>query len=212
MKKEIIILKSGDRYRIEIYDENRKLITESPVATAYKYSEATQCVSVGSMDKDDNYEGIWNYSYKDPVANSVAVVFHSHFEAHYYPQTILEATEPPTSKPLKRYWLFMAANYYPIGGMKDFAGAFDSVEAALEYAYSVPKINYDIVQDHIHVVDTETATIVACEGLRKLENYTGYEDSDKYFKEDGTLIAPIPLNEFSYVLTELNKQQYENED
>ena len=37
---------------------------------------------------------------------------------------------------MKRYLLFSGHDYYPIGGMGDFAGDFDTLEAAIESANS----------------------------------------------------------------------------
>lgn len=34
---------------------------------------------------------------------------------------------------MKRYAVFIFAQYYPIGGMKDYKASFDSVEAAKDY-------------------------------------------------------------------------------
>lgn len=47
---------------------------------------------------------------------------------------------------MKRYLLFQGSKYYPSGGMRDFAGDYDTVEEALEARGR---------EDWYHIYDTE---------------------------------------------------------
>jgi hypothetical protein len=55
---------------------------------------------------------------------------------------------------MKRYWLFCGNHYYPLGGLQDFKGDFDSVEAAyVHFAMLEEK------PDWAQILDTETRQI-----------------------------------------------------
>ena len=59
---------------------------------------------------------------------------------------------------MKRYLLFSGRDYYPRGGWRDFQGAYEFVGLACA---GVPKLpSYD-AHEWAHVVDTETAVVVA---------------------------------------------------
>lgn len=51
---------------------------------------------------------------------------------------------------MKRYLLFCLDTYYPLGGVKDFVGDFESVEEAKQAAHS----------EHAEILDTETRMVM----------------------------------------------------
>ena len=57
---------------------------------------------------------------------------------------------------MRRYLLFCGDNYYPMGGMKDFVGSFDSIEK-FEYYMEVQRSS---APDWYQLFDTKTETIV----------------------------------------------------
>lgn len=59
---------------------------------------------------------------------------------------------------MKRYWLFYYNDDYPIGGMDDFEGSFDTLEEAIER--SKEKVA-NITGSCYHVFDSQTYEIVA---------------------------------------------------
>lgn len=56
---------------------------------------------------------------------------------------------------MKRFMLFIFQNYYPDGGMNDFKGSFDTLEAA---RFMETELNDAWSQSHIY--DTVTGRIV----------------------------------------------------
>lgn len=55
---------------------------------------------------------------------------------------------------MKRYLLFYGPQYYPLGGWKDFAGSFDSIEEALR------RVVWEVAAvDWCQVVDTSTQSL-----------------------------------------------------
>ena len=57
---------------------------------------------------------------------------------------------------MKRYILFRFRNFYPIGGMNDVEGRYDTLEEAKEYVEEC-KENDDWGENY-HVLDTVTRT------------------------------------------------------
>ena len=62
-----------------------------------------------------------------------------------------------------RYWAFMGDAYYPLGGMEDFVGDFNSLEEAIQFIAQKAKAeNYRGTMDAYwcfawaHIWDTET--------------------------------------------------------
>ena len=53
---------------------------------------------------------------------------------------------------MKRYWLFAGEEYYPLGGMKDFRGSFETDEAAMS---ALTKSC-----DWWHILDSHTGKVV----------------------------------------------------
>jgi hypothetical protein len=69
----------------------------------------------------------------------------------------------PDLPPMKRFWLFAGDNFYPYGGMEDFAGDFDTAEAAAAAgAAGLAKRAHEPGSiDWFHVLDTERREVVA---------------------------------------------------
>lgn len=58
---------------------------------------------------------------------------------------------------MKRFLVFSGCHYYPRGGMKDFQGDFDTIEAAKDYIIlAIDKDNKEWVQ----IYDTQTRGII----------------------------------------------------
>lgn len=62
---------------------------------------------------------------------------------------------------MKRFLLFVYPDYYPSGGMCDFAGDFDTLEAALKYLAD----SKDSGAENYHIWDSEKRCI--CESNLK---------------------------------------------
>lgn len=74
---------------------------------------------------------------------------------------------------MKRFLLFSGDLYYPLGGIKDFKGSFDTKEEALDWIAKYPAEWY-------HIYDTEEQKVVV--GVRDEED----EDlEDDYFYPRG---------------------------
>jgi hypothetical protein len=65
---------------------------------------------------------------------------------------------------MKRYFAFYHANYYPLGGMKDFIGDFSSIQEALAYIekYAIEEDNNDKKWDNAsaHIWDSQSKMLV----------------------------------------------------
>lgn len=61
---------------------------------------------------------------------------------------------------MKRFWLFIGADYYPGGGMNDFISSFDTLDEATKASVNSDSgLTYDCSNDWCHVFDTETKQI-----------------------------------------------------
>jgi len=60
---------------------------------------------------------------------------------------------------MKRYWLFCGVAYYPVGGMWDFAGDFDSCEEAVEHLRKRQRPSGPASPEWFQVFDTVTKRV-----------------------------------------------------
>lgn len=68
---------------------------------------------------------------------------------------------------MKRYWLFAYNNYYPYGGMRDFAGDFDTIEEAVEFENTTIACGALTVKNgYAHIFDTIEHKIVSERGFK----------------------------------------------
>lgn len=57
----------------------------------------------------------------------------------------------------KRYWLFTYNQYYPVGGINDYQGSYDTVE---ECKNRIVEVNKHWYHEHYHILDTQDMVIV----------------------------------------------------
>lgn len=62
---------------------------------------------------------------------------------------------------MKRYWVFVCADYCPSGGADDFRDSFDDEELAKRDAESRIKSDFGYSGYRSHVFDAETQEIIA---------------------------------------------------
>lgn len=58
---------------------------------------------------------------------------------------------------MKRYWLFMYSEYYPRGGMNDYQGSYDSIEACRK---KIIEVNEGWEHEYYHILDVQEGVIV----------------------------------------------------
>lgn len=64
---------------------------------------------------------------------------------------------------MKKYLLFLGAQYYPCGGWKDFHGEFDSIKEAVQFVTDNPRYNEEgcmVLIDWAHITDTNLKQVV----------------------------------------------------
>lgn len=63
---------------------------------------------------------------------------------------------------MKRFLLFVYPIFYPIGGMRDFKGSFDTLEEAMKFYNEQPMGEYEEMSDYLyHVFDINIGKIVS---------------------------------------------------
>jgi len=67
---------------------------------------------------------------------------------------------------MKRYILFLGESFYPLGGMLDIKGHFDSIPEAIEFAKSMAIVE-NFYEPWFNILDMESEIpIIIAEGIR----------------------------------------------
>lgn len=82
---------------------------------------------------------------------------------------------------MKRFWTFSGDTYYPIGGMQDFKGSFDTKEEAS--AFLLKKFNMGF--EWFHIYDSQECKVV-------MANRTTAEYCDRYRKTADNRFTTLP--------------------
>jgi peptide subunit release factor RF-3 len=59
---------------------------------------------------------------------------------------------------MKRYWLFVYPMYYPMGGMEDFKGSFDTINDSIQ---ELNNMNLQKDTHEFHILDSVECKIVS---------------------------------------------------